>query len=370
MLIFDRFFELYSIYHVITTISRGGAENQLLVLAREQILSGNKVTIIPLKGQPELKTEFELIGCDVVLDLVGQSPIKQIYLLRKIMSGKTRFIHAHLPRAELICSLSKRQNPLFISRHNAEPFFPGAPKPLSNLLSRFVGMRANAGIAISEAVRHFVLTRGEFKENFPIETIHYGFNSAVESTVIPSVNSELNVNGSHFVIGTVARIAPQKDFPTLLRSFKLISDRISNATLIILGDGPLLVEMQNMCKNLGIQDKVSWLGRKSDVHFYMKFFDVFMLTSKYEGFGLVLLEAMQSKIPIVASNNSAIPEVLSENFPGLVATGDYSEFARKACELHHQEIRKSFLSFQEDRLKIFSPTIMANKIQKFYAVYS
>ena len=361
---------MHSIYHVITTICRGGAENQLLVLSREQILSGNKVTIIPLKGKPELKEEFEQIGCHVVLDLVGQSPIKQIYLLRKMMSTKTHFIHAHLPRAELICSVSKRQNPFFITRHNAEPFFPGAPKLLSNLLSRFVGMRANAGIAISEAVRHFVLDQGEIKEDFPIETIYYGLNNEFDSKVDTLGNAELNFKGKHFVIGTVARIAYQKDFPTLLRSFKLISEKISNAILIVLGDGPLLVQMQNMCSELGIQDKVSWLGRKSDIHLYMKLFDVFILTSKYEGFGLVLLEAMQSKIPIIASDNSAIPEVLGENFPGLVSTGDFSQFADKACELRDQKIRENFLVLQKDRLEIFSSTIMAKKIQNLYDFYA
>lgn len=359
-----------SICHVITTISRGGAENQLLVLAREQVLDGNKVSIIPLKGLPELKAEFEQIGCEVVLDLVGRSPIRQIFILRKILSGKTRYVHAHLPRAELICSVSKQQNPFFISRHNAEPFFPGAPKVISNLLSRFVGMRANAGIAISEAVRHFVENRGEFKRNFPIETIYYGFNNSVGPEAMPPEISELPTDDKHFVIGTVARIAPQKDFPTLLKSFKIVSDRFSNAKLLVLGNGPLLSEMQNMCDLLGIQDKVTWLGRKTNVHNYLKCFDVFVLTSMYEGFGLVLLEAMQSKIPIVASNNSAIPEVLGENFPGLVTTKDYFEFADKICELHNQDTREDFLTFQAERLIIFSPSIMANKIRNFYITYA
>jgi hypothetical protein len=140
---------LKTVFHLITTIERGGAENQLLILAREQVTNGLNVHIVFLKGDPELKSEFLSIGAKVHSDLVGLSPFIQPFVFGKLLRGQDVIVHSHLPRAELVAAFAPARFKFFTSRHNSEPFFPGAPRFISNALARLIEVRANKIIAIT-----------------------------------------------------------------------------------------------------------------------------------------------------------------------------------------------------------------------------
>ena len=91
-----------------------------------------------------------------------------------------------------------------------------------------------------------------------------------------------------------------------------------------------------------------------------------MLSSLYEGFGLVLLEAMDAGVPVIASNNSAVPEVLGSDFPGLASTGDVQDFLEKMNQFLEIENRKYVLKVQNLRLGIFKADLMCSKIASIY----
>ncbi len=357
------------VVHVITTICRGGAENQLLVLVQEQIHSGRSVYIMPLKGDPELKLHFEEIGAVVITTLINQSPINQIRKLRDFTKNQNFVIHAHLPRAELIAACSSTSGAFYFSRHNAEPFFPGAPKFVSNLLSRFVAVRANAGIAISTAVKRYISQRGELPHNYPLEVVLYGANSRIDSGLLQINRESLGIPDEYFLIGTVARLAPQKDLFTLIRILEKLLETNENSRLAIIGDGQQKQQLLDFASELGVADKIYWLGRRDRIQSHIKLFDVFVLTSIYEGFGLVLLEAMQSQVPVVASDNSAIPEVLGVDFPGLCRTGEADDFVDKIQAIGSNSYRENLLSLQSSRLTIFDPARMSQTIDGIYLKY-
>ena len=94
------------IINLITTIERGGAEKQLLTLVREQVKSGLGVEVFYLKGAPELKHEFENCGAAVNQILLKKSFIQQIIILKKQLNQHKTPVHAHLPKSELLASLS------------------------------------------------------------------------------------------------------------------------------------------------------------------------------------------------------------------------------------------------------------------------
>jgi glycosyltransferase involved in cell wall biosynthesis len=94
--------------------------------------------------------------------------------------------------------------------------------------------------------------------------------------------------------------------------------------------------------------------------------DVFVLSSLYEGFGLVLLEAMDAGVPVIASNNSAIPEVLGNDFPGLARTGDVQDFLEKMSQFVNIENRKHVLQVQNVQLGIFRADLMCSRISDIY----
>ena len=350
------------IYHVITTINRGGAENQLLVLVDEQIRRGYRVCIVYLKGEPELKKEFVGLGAEVIDSVSKLSTFKQPFAIAKLISKKDVVLHAHLPRAELISLLIPAKLRLITSRHNAEPFFPGAPKFLSNRLGRLVEMRASKIIANSQSVKDFLVQRGEVKNSEKVHVIYYGYQIKNLDRSEPFKRIHRYSN-----LGTISRLAHQKDLPTMISSFKKFKDEFPDATLSIVGAGPLENELRVLVMAFGLESEIHFLGRRHDVMNFLSTLDVFLLTSKYEGFGMVLLEAMDAGIPIVASRNSAIVEVLGVEFPGLCETGNPSDFASKALRLQNSNYKRDVLKFQEERLAIFTASSMVEKVIECYS---
>jgi glycosyltransferase involved in cell wall biosynthesis len=349
------------VYHLITTILRGGAENQLLVVVKEQIRQGLEVHIVYLKGTAELEQELISAGALVHHELVDKSPVFQPWHLMRLVAGEKIVLHAHLPRAELV-GLATMGNFQFITtRHNAESFFPGAPEFLSRFLSRLVERRATKIIAISNSVKEFLLNSGEVKNKENIEVVYYGYFPEVDTKQLKS-NLPLNL----LRLGTISRLAPQKDLPTMIRAFCGYNIQNTDSSLSILGAGPLELELKNFVETLNLKSKVEFLGRSSFTRDFLLSLDVFVLTSLYEGFGMVLLEAMDAGIPIVASRNSAIPEVLGEEFPGLCTTGDADDFLFKIIALKEPKYRNLVLDIQEGRLRMFSASSMSKNLLKLY----
>jgi glycosyltransferase involved in cell wall biosynthesis len=348
-----------SVTHVITTIELGGAEKQLLILVEQQIRLGYEVKIVFLKGNPELSEKFHDAGVVELISLRGPSAFKQVFLLRKLLQGSIN-VHAHLPRAELLAALCIDPNSrLTVTRHNAESFFPGAPKLLSVLLSRFVVSKSHAVIAISKAVADFLLTNSEVADNKKIQVIYYGKSEAASQTGKRVFPSE--------VIGTVARLTEQKDYATLLKAFSLFLQHKPEYRFQIIGVGHLEKKLKDLASDLGIEKNVEWLGKVSDPGEYISNWDLFVLTSLYEGFGLVLLESMASGVPVVASDNSAIPEVLGGDYVGLARTSDPGDFLKKMLSLLEQETRSKAIEQLGRNILRFDPEVMSVKVCELYA---
>jgi glycosyltransferase involved in cell wall biosynthesis len=348
--------------HVITTIERGGAENQLVVLVREQIKVGLLVEVIPLKGNLDLLQAFELMGARVDLTLHNLRVPLQILKLRKF--ERSGFVtHAHLPRAELISRLAMKHDKLVVSRHNAEKFLPNGPKLLSNLLSRFVLLRCQSMIAISQAVRDYSLEVGDVSKSQKIDVIHYGYDSEIGISDISSgsVTSEVITR-----VCTVGRIVPQKDYPTLLAGFAKAHQKSKGLLLSIAGDGLQMTEMQELARQLDVQGSIFWLGRVSDVQQLLSESQVFILASRYEGFGLVFLEAIQSGITILSSSSAAAVEVLGVNYPGFFSPGDAEMLSELIEKCNDKVFRQNLRSKAKSRLDRFRPEKMAQDVLEVY----
>jgi len=194
----------------------------------------------------------------------------------------------------------------------------------------------------------------------------YGTDAENNFVADDKVGSGVRKSSNDFVIGTIARIDTQKDFPTLLKAFRLVLDSCHEARLVIVGDGPLRSEMHNLSQELQLQDYVTWVGKVADVNLYLRTFDVFVLTSLYEGFGLVLIEAIQNGLPVVASNNSAIPEVLGESYSHLCKTGEPDDFAKSILKLQDFQAANRAARALKSRLSLFETSKMRANIDGVY----
>jgi glycosyltransferase involved in cell wall biosynthesis len=358
-----------SVSHLITTVERGGAENQLLVLVKEQIASGWHVEVIPLKGSLELESELNVLGAELNLSLHNKSILVQMFILRVRLAKSIPLLHAHLPRAELIAAVARKRKTFLFTRHNAESFMPTLPGIVSVTLSRFVTLRASHGIAISHAVKKFLLETREVPKKYSIHVIHYGY-IARTSNYLEFNHQKLSAqsrNSNSLRIGMIGRLVPQKDYPTLLKAFAKFSESFPASLLQIIGSGYLKDELSQLSYSLGIENRVEWVGKISNVFDYLEDFDLFVLTSSYEGFGLVLLEAMDAGVPILASRNSAIPEVMGVDYPGLFQTSNAIQLADKMIQvMTSPEVQQSFIKLYAERIDSFAAAKMWHSIEDVY----
>jgi len=360
------------IVHMITTIMRGGAENQLLILVLEQVRLGQKVHVLFLKGESELAREFELSGAIVHRDFANLKPPIQIIAIRKFLST-SRFegaiIHGHLPRAQIIAAYSvNKSQRLICSRHDEDKFYPEGKLLSSRLIFKLIDRRIDQWIAISQSVRSRMIKYGEIPRKNEIEVVHYGFESAAhafDSSLSAKIKMEYKLNESNYVIGCVARLVWQKDHSTLLRAFRTYHLGNPKAKLILIGDGPMRGQLAQLAQELEISNSVVFAGKVSTVREHLEILDVFILPSTTEGFGLVLLEAMEAELPIIASNISAIPEVMGDC--GLLfETGNSDELAIKIELFESPDTRESYSRLSRKRLMEYAPEIMCLKIMKIY----
>jgi glycosyltransferase involved in cell wall biosynthesis len=354
------------VLHVITTLERGGAENHLLQLAKGQVASGIEVRVAFLKGTAELAEEFAAFGVTPV-------KVNQIRNLFRLRTLKPDVLHAHLPRAELFGYLiSGRASAFVVSRHNTEPFWPSGPSLVSKLLTRLVDHRSTRLIAISNAVLASRSLSDGSGLSSKIRLIPYGFEIPVLQAQgqPPSGNgSLLKPENGPVQLRVVARLAPQKDLPTLLRATAILKERRLDVELDVAGAGPDLNALIAMTEDLCITQQVHFVGRiDSPVEFIAKG-DIFVLPSIYEGFGLVLLEASAAQVPIIAARNTAMIEVVIDEVTGLLfETGDSEDLADKLQDLisDREKGRRLACAAYERLVSVYRPESM---VQKTLAVY-
>ena len=335
------------VLHVITTINRGGAENHLIELVRTQAQQGLVVMVAYLKGDGYWATTLREFGVRVEpLGLTRYGDLSPILKLRVLIrSVAPDIVHAHMPPAELYTRLALLllypAPVMVISKHNDEPFFRG---PGQRAMGGWVARRATRMIAISDAVNAYARNH----LNMPadrVTTVYYGIDprpyEQIRDSQRQDVRAEWSIPPGAWVIGTVARLVPQKALHVLLNAYAQYRAQARQASrLVLVGRGPLETGLKALSSQLGLDNEIIWAGFREDIPVVMKAFDAFVLTSSYEGFGLVLLEAMAAARPVVASRVSAIPEIVQDGMTGLLCeSADHVGFGHALLRLEEAEVR-------------------------------
>lgn len=341
------------VIHIITTIEIGGAENQLLLLAEEQIQLGLKVLIVPLKGKNSLNLDFSKIGANVDLTFTNKNFLYQILkfkLLIKKFSPLNTIIHAHLPQAELVSRFAtSREYSRIVTRHFGGKFYPKSMKCISSWLGRIASGNSSQVVAISNSVAKMLALNNEIHNIKLITRIYYGFSERRFKNFNFTFDS--NMDRPQIIIGTIARLSKEKDLETLIISFSKFKSIYPDSTLRIIGEGPEKINLEKKAAEVGVAKSIEWLGKQKDVYYWLKTFDIFVLTSKFEGFGMVLLEAMFAEKRIVCAKNSAIEEIINDSHAGVFfETSNTEDLVLKLVEC----INMDFTEFREDQNKVLS----------------
>ncbi len=148
---------------------------------------------------------------------------------------------------------------------------------------------------------------------------------------------------------SIGRLVPQKDHKTLLDAYKILIDRLNSENLIIpilyiVGDGNLKNNLSKQSEALGIAEYIEFLGVRNDIPELLYESDILVMSSRWEGLSIALLEASATGIPIVASDVGSNNEIVKEGVSGfLVPKGDPGKFADAIYSLNRsKEIRENF----------------------------
>jgi hypothetical protein len=171
------------------------------------------------------------------------------------------------------------------------------------------------------------------------------------------------------VIGNVGRLHRDKDQATLLRAFAKARPLLGpNTLLVIAGKGPLEKQLRDQAQKLGIDDDVRFVGQVPDARRLFAAFDLFVLSSDHEPFGMVLLEAMAAGVPVMATNCGGAPEVIGRS-DCLFQLGNADELADRLVAFFspvNESAKRTIVEDGADRLeRLFSDDAAR---QRFFAL--
>jgi glycosyltransferase involved in cell wall biosynthesis len=176
---------------------------------------------------------------------------------------------------------------------------------------------------------------------------------------------ELGIEGDGPVIGTIGRLVPQKGVDVLLRAMAILVQKHPGATAVFAGTGTLDDELKALAASLGIADRVKFLGLRRDAPELLKLFDVYALTSNWEGLPIALLEALAAGCPIVASNVGGVPSVVQPGVTGeLVPVGRPDVLADTLAELLGNQARLA--AYRQNARKMFRERFTIEKMVRAY----
>lgn len=317
------------VLHLITSLDRGGAENYLYALLTHADRTRFQMDVAVIRGEGELVPAFREAGVTVHLlhAHLRTDPRALGRLVSLLREGGYDVLHSHLFRADLYgCLAAARLGPvrprLVSTRHNDDRFFLN---PFVGVLHYWVSARLDMIIAISDHVARFTIARG-VRDPRRVRRVYHGLRPQDADAIARDrqrVRGELGVGPGDFLVGNVGRLAPQKGQRHLVRAMPPLLERVPRAHALIAGGGELEAELRALAEELGVGSRVHVLGPRTDVPAIMQAIDAFAMPSIWEGFGIVLLEAMAAAKPIVASRVATIPEVVSDSETGyLVPPGD------------------------------------------------
>ena len=370
------------ILHLITSIDRGGAENHLSCLARGQKLQKHDVSIIYLKGNNYWKKYFKSFGIKTInLSTYHKSRnnfIEKILFIRRfIIKNKIEILHSHLPHMELISYLVLMffnfKLKYFITKHVDNNFFGGSKfknhSVFADLINYILTKKAKKIICISQAVERYY-SNSYFKfDKDKYKIIYYGIDKEYSNQLITDKRIK-KIPKKAIVFGSVGRLVKQKNFELIIESYKEFTKKTKkDSCFVIAGDGPEKKRLKKFAKILNIDQRIIWMGHVENVGSVLKKIDVFCMNSRFEGLGLVMLEAMFYSKPIIGPKISAIPEVVQNMQNGiLVDQMNTNRYTNAMLKLSNKRLRIKLSAKSKLILaKKFSFKDMVNKTIKIYS---
>ncbi|MDD5031628.1 MAG: glycosyltransferase [Patescibacteria group bacterium] len=311
------------IIHIIPTLDLGGAEKLLVDIVKNLDKEKFESKVVCLKRfgfwGMELKREgipLILAGGDKKLGLFVF--LKLVKILKK---EKPDIIHTHLFGADIFGRLAGRLAGVKVivsTEHNLnyqESF-------LKKILKKSTAGLATSVIAVSRAVKDYAV-KFEGADRNKTEIIYNG----VEAKRFLNKNRDYHNEKKEIVVGSVGRLTKQKGFDGLITALAKTDKKVK---CFIAGDGAERKRLEKLIKKLNLSGRVELAGWQKDVSEFLNSLDIFVLPSRWEGFGIAILEAGLAGLPVIASGVDGIKEIIEDGQDGLLfGKEDVSGLAEK-----------------------------------------
>ena len=337
-----------NILYLITGLGGGGAEKVVVDLAIRMVGLGHQVKIAYLKGKVIVKPENDQIEL-VYLGLENLKQAKLAYSNYKNLLDEfvPDVVHAHMVHANIFARISRKFRPIVKLICTAHSNNEGGKARM--LAYRLTHQLSEVTTNVSRSASASFERLGAVPQG-GITTVYNGIDLdkfKYDANARGILIDELNLDHDSLLLLAVGRLHPAKDYPNLLRAFAQIKQNTDqNIQLLIAGDGEERAHIQQLMGSLALQKNVHLLGRRNDIPQLMSAADLFVLSSSFEGFGLVVAEAMACNTFVVATDCGGVKEVMGHT--GICCPSQDSEQLAaaliKAIEMSPHDIQENNLN--------------------------
>jgi glycosyltransferase involved in cell wall biosynthesis len=367
------------IVHIIADSKLGGGPVHVLNLLKNLDKDRFECFLICPKGYL-FKEAKEIAGLTVYdlsfpskFDLGSYFSLKK--LLARISSDKSPFskiiVHSHGPRAGLFATFAapKGAHKVF-TEHIYDGNFT-LNNPINSfsqtLIMRMIYKKSDMVVAVSSSVKEYLLKSNVNKNK--IIVIPNGiqlYQKKEESAAKRLCPAERKNKG--MVVGNLANLFPQKGQIYLMEAFSKVLKAFPDARLELIGDGPERENLESKVAELGILKNVEFCGLVNNPSEKMKNWNIFVMPSLSEPFGIAILEAMQAGIPVIASEVGGIVDIVNKDNGILVKPADCELLAKKIVELYQDiKLQQKLVEAGFETIKKFDWAEIVKKYEELYS---
>jgi glycosyltransferase involved in cell wall biosynthesis len=350
------------IAHVLDSLEVGGAEAVVVALCRLQSQAGNAVEVHCLYTGGPFKDILEREGIPVWVHGPAKAPALMWRLYRAFRRSKPDVVHCHNAAATVYAAGPARlagARAVVSTRHGMAGLKPHARPEAKFWIT--AALFCDQVVAVCERGRENMM-KNTGVVGRKVMTIRNG-------AYPPPAGEERAPSRTGFTLITVGRLAPAKNYATLLRSVAAARACVPDLALSVVGDGPEAGSLKALAHDLGIDDAVEFHGERRDVGTWLRQADVFVLSSISEGLPIAILEAMATGLPAIVTDVGGMPEVIELSRAGtVVPPADVAALAAAIVDLANRRGELPDLGRRAVRCyeELFTPVRMANDYQQLY----
>lgn len=302
---------------------------------------------------------YELVLTSKLVDVVKFEKLDVLHVHYAIPHASAAYMAKQILASEGI------HIPIITTLHGTDITLVGKDSSFEPVITFSIN-KSDAVTAVSEDLKKDTLKH--FKINREIEVIpnfvcleQYNYNGSIQS-----IRNSVAPNGEKILIH-ISNFRKVKRTEDVIRIFDIVRQKIPTKLLMV-GDGPERHRLEELCRELGTCDLVTFLGKVKDTERVLAASDLFILPSETESFGLAALEAMAAKTPVISTNTGGIPEVNKQGISGYLSNiGNVEEMATNALKiLTNDETLSKFKEGAYNEAKNFDIHSVLPKYEELY----